>query len=606
MSQNLSPFHAELLAFIQRDAEHRIALEGFDPASDIELGKFQNLLKRALALDSAEASLSLGDIIDNYHYLFQARGPIHLEKKLLDAFSSREAGEHGLRIYRGLPRLYRANLPVDSHVKKNFTHLPTLKRLASEKAVFQIYESQALPESSRLSLLTWVINDGWGDYIAAFETIEILKKRFPALEMSWVVFVPSRLGLSKIPQGCKTHLISYEKEMPFSQIEREALEILRTSDLVLQIPTFYPAFAELKAAVESIPFSHPPPIWSSMGEYGFLESSWYHPRTGNRSMGLHFLEKGVLIRGRHLEEPTFEALENEQLLDWLFATSTPAVSLIERYKEEHHFYLSYLTSAIGGAVYLHALFKAHEKDQKGIDLCVPDLGWLIRFIDLQTRGGRPILETDGIALEIYFQGKFVTLSGGQKKVRIFCPSPITAADFRRLLHLSGEFVGVRGDQSFTEAVSENRGFFYDSREHGCYFIKDLLALAENRIGMHRSTLKIFRGMGRTFLHNLPAQVGEWVDETYFQEKQPWTQIAANMGLALQDPDAVAGFKKLNRIIAEEHAFNAFVCRLVQRELCHRAHPEQALIEEASVSLFAEGRCSLQQLIEDLKGKLYGR
>lgn len=606
MSQNLSPFHAELLAFIQRDAEQRVSLEGFDAASDLELGKFQNQLNAALAPVSADAFLPLNDIIDNYHYLFQARGPIHLEKKLLDAFCQKEAGENALRIYRGLPRLYRADRPSDSRVKKNFTHLPTLKRLAAEKAVFRIYDSLPLPEDARVTLLTWVISDGWGDYIAAFESIELLRNRFPDLELSWVVFVPSRLGSPQVPQGCKTHLIFYEREMPISKIDREALELLRTSDLVLQIPTFYPAFAELKAAVERIPFFQPPPIWSSMGEYGFLESSWHHPRTGNRSMGLHFLEKGILIRGQQRAEPNFQALENEQLLHWLFATSTPTTEQIERYKEEHHFYLAYLTSAIGGAVYLHALFKAHERDRKGIDLCVPDLGWLIRYFDLQTRGGGPMLKEEGIALEIYFQSKFVPLSKGEKKVRIFCPSLISSADFRMLLRLSGEFVGVRGDQSFTEAVSENKGFFYDGREHARYFIKDLLALAENRIGTHRSTLNVFRGMGQAFLHNLPLQEGEWVDETYFQEKQPWTEIAAKVGLALQDPDVSLGFKKLNRVIAEEHAFNDFICRLIQRELCHRADPNQAQIEEASVRTFAEGRCSLQQLILDLKKrKLYG-
>ena len=76
-----------------------------------------------------------------------------------------------------------------------------------------------------------------------------------------------------------------------------------------------------------------------------------------------------------------------------------------------------------------------------------------------------------------------------------------------------------------------------------------------------------------------------------------------IGAALQDPDCLAGFKKLNWIIAGEYPFNDFLCHLIQRELCHRTNPKTAAIEEEAIHPFVEGIATLPQVIEDLKVRL---
>lgn len=606
MSRNLNPFHAELLDFIERDVARKIAAEGFDETADSELKAFQKSLTDAGSLDF----FPLTEIVESYERIFHSRGPLHLEKKLIESFSVKDAKEERIRMYRGLPRYYRQQRPADSYVKRNFTHLPTLKRLAAEKAIFRLY-SEKSPESAKVSFFSWVIGDGWGDYIAGMESIEILKCRFPDLQLGWVVLFPKHLGSPPVPRGVKTHLIYYEKDYPISLITREPLEILRTSDLIFQINTIYPYFDDLRTILEAIPFSSPQPKWLSIGEYGFLESKWYHPKSGNRCMGIHFLEKGIIIKPP--QHPNFTAsfseIENQELLYKLFNTSTPGPQEIEQYRKEHHFYLSYLTSPIGGMVYIHALIKAHEIDQKGIDLCCPDISWLDHLIEMQARAGQPILEAEGVGLELHLPSKVVQLveKAKGKKIRIFAMPGISPTDFHLLTHLSGEWVAIRGNQSFSEVVSVNKGFFFDGRDHLRYFLKDLLALAENRIGAHRSTLEVLRGMGKAFLHNLPMGRGEWVEETNFQEREPWKEIALKIGAALQDPDCLAGFKKLNRIISEEHAFNDFLCHLVQREVCHRNEPKTALLEEESIRPFAEGSIPLSQALMNLKNMIsYGR
>jgi len=602
MSQNLSPFHSEILAFLEREAAQRALALGYDEAADPALKSFKDSVSGARLLE--EGVLPIEEIAANYRYLFDERGPLHLEKKLIAALSSKEAKERSLRIYRGLPRLYRRDKPSDSRLKPYFAHLPALKRLAAEKAVFPLYGNREISIAGKATLFSWVIPDGWGDYATAARAAEILRQRFPDLQLGWVVLFPKRLGSPPVPQGVKTHIIPYDKECPLSAIKREALEILRTSDLVLQVPSYYPHFEELRKTVDAIPFSAAlPPVWTSLGEYGFIESQWFHPQSGNRSFGLHFLEKGVLVQPP-ASPASFSELSNFELLQWMFGSATPGPAEIEEYEKGRRFYLAYLSTPIGGAIYLHALAKAMERDPKHIDLCCPDVGWLIRFLEMQTQAGKPVIEFEGVSLELYHQGKAVPLTKpAPKKIRIFSPPSISPGDFNKLMQLSGEWAAVRGNQSFSEAVSASKAFFFDGRDHVRYFLKDLLALAENRISQHRSALSALRGMWKAFLHNLPLGQGEWVEETDFQEREPWKDIAFKIGIAWQDPDCLAGFKKLNRIIAEEHSANEFLGHLVQRTFAHREEPELARVEEAALRPFLEGRASLPQAIEDFKNRI---
>ena len=585
VSENcLSPFHSELLQFLLLNCEKQMADEGVDPNSDPHL---QTLLKD-LAPSSADEPLPLSEIIDNYQHLFGSRGPVHIEKTLMEAFPANDFIELGLtryypRVYRGLPRLYSRDQATHAHIKKNFTHLPSLKKQTLSKALFSLYGK--LPAKGKVTLFTWVINDGLGDFVAAVEVMRLLKGRLPDLDLHFVGLIQEKV-LANLNLPEQSIVIPYERDCPFSLITSEAMETLRTSDLILQMPTYYPHTDELKLALGA-----DGPKMECVGEYGFLESNWFHPKSGNYSMGLHFLEKGVLVRKPC--HATWEDVKNERLQQWR--------------RPENRFYLAYLASPTGGAIYLHSLLKSLENDIAGIDICVPDLGWFVQFSEKQNKAGRPLLEWDlGIqSIEVHFQDQFCSIEVAPqgKKLRLLCPGFITQSDFRALLALSGEWVAVRGNQSFSEAVSQGKSFFYDGREHARYFIKDLAALAENRIGDYHGTLNCVRGMAQGFVYNLPVEEAEWVEETFFQELEEWTSIALNMGLALQDPETIHGYKELNRIIAEEFSANQFLCHLVQRALFHRVHPDAERFESEQLSQFVSQKLSFAALIRNQRAIL---
>jgi hypothetical protein len=396
------------------------------------------------------------------------------------------------------------------------------------------------------------------------------------------------------------HLVSYEQEASLHLIPENVLSVLRSCDFILQTPMFYPDTPNLIQKLQSAP-----PM-ECLGEYGFLESSWFHPRTHNRSLGLHFLEKGILTRP--IDPAEFQQIENRELLHLLFHTTSPTSDEVAKYKQNHRFYLCYLNTAIGGAVYLHALLKAHEKEDKGIDLCLPDLGWFMQYAELQTQKKKPLIEGGFLVaqIEIYVDGKRCVIPTGKKgkSIRLICPSHLKMTDFRKLLSLSDEFVGVRGNQSFSEAIAANKVFFYDGKEHARYFLKDLIAIAQNRLQSSQGAVDCFQGMGEAFRHNLSEQTDKWVDEVHFQESADPLEIAYKIGEALQKPDTIRAYKKFNEILAKEYSANSFILHLVQRAFCHQRHPEIAHREAEKMNAFGEGEISFSELVESMRAALH--
>jgi len=602
MPVELNLFYTELLQHLRRDVEKRMVEEGFDPVYDRPFRQFQDELVRTVETGAAVAGKSLSQILEQYNFLIGSRGAIHLESKLMDALSAKDFAALGLsayfpRIYRGIPRLYRKDQPSFSKVKSSFSHLPSLKKVAIEKALFSLYESALLKEG-RIVFFTWVISDGLGDWVASEQIIQIVKEAMPQLHIQHVAFVPQKFADVFDPLE---DAIFYEEEPSLSLMQEKHWQIFKSADVILQAPTYYP---HTEGLVDRIRKENPRAKIEHLGEYGFLESSWFHPKSGHYCMGLHFLEKGILTR--KIKASGFAFLKNTLLTNWLFQMDAPGPFEIEQYGESHQFYLAYLKTTVSGKIYLHALLKSLERDEKPVDICSPDLGWFVRYCQECKAEKKRCLEIPfGVSrIEVWQPDGIYSepIAETGKVVRLLSPGAIQQADFEALLMASKEFVAVRGDQSFSEAVSANKVFFYDSSPHGRYFVKDLAAFAESRISAHRGTLSCIRHMVQGALAKLPEEEGEWTDEAYFQRKNPfdWFESSQQIGVALQDPDTLAGFKKFNRMIFEGLSCNTFLIHLIKRALCHVEDPALAHLEDKQVSLFTTQRQSFKQLIQNMR------
>src|SRR3990167_4906736 len=109
-----------------------------------EIGPFYRELFSFLqesGLEHLDQAAPLDQIVHDYHELWSEKNAIQVERQWMTAFSAKEFAELGLsaplpKLYRGLPRLYHRDDPSVSRIKKNFSHLPTLKALSVDRAVF--------------------------------------------------------------------------------------------------------------------------------------------------------------------------------------------------------------------------------------------------------------------------------------------------------------------------------------------------------------------------------------------------------------------------------------------------------------------------------------
>ncbi len=315
-----------------------------------------------------------------------------LEHRWIRAFSEREFSyvgckPHFPKIYRGLPRLYQRENPNFSYVKPHFTNLAAIQALGIDKAVFSLYGNTLLPQRMKIVIFAWVIPDGLGDWVAAQEAARVLDEKIPDLDIQLLFLTPRKLPPSP---GYSTHVVPCQTPPCVSDFPLEALRILRNSRLILQIPTFFPGSEELWEAIRLIPSNHPMPLIENIGEYGFLESSWFHPKSANRSMGLHALEKGIFTRSK--APCTFADIGQPLLNSYLFGAERPSKEAISQYKKTHRFFLAYLSTPIGGAIYLHSLLEMLAEEEKDIDLCCPDLKWLIDWISQRQKLSLPPIQ----------------------------------------------------------------------------------------------------------------------------------------------------------------------------------------------------------------------
>ncbi len=558
----------------------------FDAARDPTL----LALKEALQ-DPSQDCFSL-HLIDQCQQL-QQRGPLHLERLLLQSFSHTEFESLGLlayfpRLYRGLPRLHHRENPLLVRMRPAFTDLRRLKMLALDRALFSLYRQERFIHRAKVVLLTWVMSDGWGDFTAALEVAHLLSEA-GVQDISLFILAASEIPFSwKIPERCRYEWICISSQGVAEPFSTQQLQLCAEADLILQIPTYWPYLPQLLQSLT--PFGLFPCV-EHLGEYGFLESPFCHPKTGHRSMGLHGLEKGILIRP---QEP--------HLVSSLKQSLPPT------------FYLAYLSTPSGGAAYLHALALWLEKEEETIHVCVPDIRWLLAYIQRQEALGKPFLEKPyGIrAVHIVWKGTShcIPLARDGKLLSFFCTDSLAIDDFKVLLQLSAPWIGVRGNQSFSEVLATGKPFFYDARPHSRHFLKDLLAIVEQRMGSATLLRALLRSLWHLFLLQSPvSQDTEWVESSYF-ERDPstsWLELAEQLGLCLRSPALRLEFQQLSSLLTAELSCNQFLIDLVGRSVCHRRHCAIADLERGEIESYLSNNQSLTDLfctLSSAMGKSY--
>lgn len=598
-----SDFHRDLADFIKTDLN---ALKEQGLISNEEYSEIDRIIENF-------APHLLPDLIAKHRNFHQNRHSPFLEKDLLGVVTLEDVQKSGLsthvlpKILRGLPRFYDRSNPSKFYLKSHFRNIYALKKHCIDKAVLSTYEDTVIPEDFSVCIFTWVMNDGLGDFYAQQEAAKILKDKFPQLQITLLGLLHKGVQKPKdLPFPC--HYIYYENDadLTLELLDEEFLAKMRSSSLILQMPTFFPDTARLLQKIQEMEGSLPPPRYELLGEYGFVDSEWCHPETSYRSLGLHFLEKGILVKKIRVRDfSDLASLDNPDILQCLFGTKEPGKDDLAKYKMTRALNLGYFATPEGAYLYLHALLKKRAADTCALDLIGSNFGCLLEAMEryIQKEDAFPLLAQYGIKeVEILFEGSLCKISVGPvgKVLRLIQAKNLSPEDFETLLVLSSDFAACRGDRSFSEAVSAAKVFFYDAPYHARYFLKDLAAIAENRLGMHKGAAEYLR----LFLHSIKPKVAseaEYVEEDYFHVDKPTlAEVGERMGELLADPETILGLHKLNRILYHEYAANGFLANLVARSLLIYQDPEIEKLEQSILHSFLREEIKFPEMIQQLQ------
>ncbi|MES2344417.1 MAG: hypothetical protein V4494_00560 [Chlamydiota bacterium] len=444
------------------------------------------------------------------------------------------------KVLRGLPRLYKWQETSISKVKSHFDDMEVLKKRYTEKIALKKFSGKMPPKGAHVVLFTWVMEDGWGDYYTQLDAATILQEAFPGIQLTLITLIHKNKSPPEEKNRFTHHVFKYtgkaRNEIIYEEFGEEVYALIKNASLLLQLPTFFPHTLSLLEKVEN------QPRHELIGECGFIDSAWFHPKNGAHCMGLHFLEKGIIIK------------------------KMPASPL------KPCFNLDYTKTKRGNYVFLHILLKALEHDTRDITIATPSLQLYITRLE---NGLKDILKRFGIReLVIHFEQSIcpITVNTTGKKLIVHHVNQKPHQKFLNDVVATDQLVGCTGDGSISEALSAGKPFFYDPPLHKRNFLKDLIALAEDRLHDYPETIAFLKLSLKNEHLILEDVVDGFVSEEFLLIEKEKTSpedlrdevIAEKMGALLQQVKTQKGFKALAAIIQEEYAINETLCHITAR------------------------------------------
>jgi hypothetical protein len=319
-------------------------------------------------------------------------------------------------------------------------------------------------------------------------------------------------------------------------------EALSSTDLVIAAPTHY---QEWKKIEESLPDQ---PQVEHFGEYGLIDSPHFHPETAARCMGLHFLEKGVVIP---------EDLDR-----------TPLVVLPHRY-------LGYVTTKRGFVIFLAMVCAKTTGDAEVI---VPKLDAMFLYMEAI----KAFAAAQGVrCFELYMEGEMCPISIQEegKVIKIFFRPHIEREEFLTLLKTSS-VVGCRGNQSLMEAIACRKPLFYDPVKHNVSFLYDLIGLVRDRLPELFPLFSLFT-------------------EALEEDVEGWLLLGEKIAFCMRDTFS------LFDLLQKEYCFNPVLEGIIKRRAYIKAHPDHLAWEQKHLEQLSSGTLPFPLFYRALKEKIDG-
>ncbi|MEL7431073.1 MAG: hypothetical protein AAGI90_00890 [Chlamydiota bacterium] len=516
---------------------------------------------------------------------------IYWEAKLLGMFQWKDFEDLDLppctypKMFRGLPRFYGKTYPIKGNVKKTFGTFLQLKKIYIDKAKLYLYRNIDLPVSPTLAMFV-KIEEG-EDLLLAGELQRFINEKVPQLHIdTFIAYGNNCLGnlsTSSLKNG-----IYLEKQT--RSFPRHHQELIEKADVLLQYPNDFPETKRVFENLRGAGFSGKKEALGKNGsieKFPFLESG--------RSLGLHFLEKGVLVYHRE-KIPKKEWLGTPLSLQFL-NSKKPASKDLDWYFSDHD--LNYF-DARSQAAFLSAFsYVLHRQrgGEKHLDFFAPKEIWSRTLIERTKK-----LCEEHYCSDLYVhhpqQTEYDPLRKEGKTVRLFFLESITDKEKELLVDSTKDFLVVKNDWGFGKALLSRVPYFYDAPQEARSFLKDLISLAEYYLKGSRKTISYLR----TFSQNILVKTGKtlYVEEEFFQKP---AQESLLFTPQLLDATVVQDLFTLNQVIVRYFSADILVLSLIKRGILHKKfrkvfHQEKRLEEQ-----LLYGKISFSTFIQEMRTTL---
>ncbi len=451
--------------------------------------------------------------------------------------------------------------------KESFAHLPSLKRIYLEKALCHLYKSFPLKYTPNVTLFTWVIGDGLGDFSAQIETAKALLSN--GMNVSLISLHPNQMPLTSPLLNSPHFLIPYQEDLngtwdniPPVKIPKKALDLLRKAHVILQIPTYFPHTKNILDPI--LQKGKHKPSYELIGEGGWGDTPRFSPTSGSRALGLRSWEKGLFFPKI---SPLTTPLQDKFLQKALQEASSSKVCL------------GYIRNPDKCLLLAQTFLIRMQEDPSDITLCLFPVEPLIAALPSFTS----FLQSKGIQkVKIYYEGHHscIPLQRTGKILTLIQTKKLLREDYQSLLLQSDCLVGCRGDGSLSETLSANKLPFFDFPPHKKPLLEGLVSIANHKLSStHETSL--------------------YLQEFLKKEPDPHT-----LGTLAKNPNTLSGFIELYPFLQEYYSVEDFIKNLTHRAAYHHFHPEMAILEKQILDSFFFGNKSAFHALQEIQNELY--
>lgn len=548
-------FYQELFTFLRELASLQ-AHQNKIHSSEVYL-----LLKLMKKFEKKKNVKTLDMIVEKFYHLKKSKTTTSVEGDLLKFFLSKELKRVKTipKVYRGLPRLFSRKKPEISKIDPLFTDLFSLKAKCLEKTLYTLYAGIKIKQTIEIVCLYEREEEKF-----FFQSLqECLNYKYLSVRCTLIPLLKKQGDNEGI-------VVKKDKKVSLRNTSKYLLDLVRSADVVLGYRVKNPGIEHfLEKDKES-----QEQYYQVIRDYGLLTNDY---RTHDISLGLYFLEKGIFC---------FDKIEKQSSTFYLCAHTK---------EKESFFYIKLLIDlARNESADLRIVFLS-DSPLKGA------FKQSLAFLE-NKRIGKVVLEIDDEVTDeksCDFSGKTLVLSYQSNR---------TFQEKKNLYAQSLEPVGISSDISFSYVASYQKAFFIGQFDQESTLLKDLLALAKNKLTGFPKAIVYLENLYQLQLHFLEDGQEEFVSEEYFRSLSldSVDDILKRLKYLILNREVILGLKVLNKSIYEKFSANQFFLGLIKRSYLQKKLPKLKSLEEGILSEYLIGESTFLEMVKSISSLLTNR